>query len=59
MTYRELVAQQDALNLNSPLLAGEQELGPWQDFMKNQSPIIKVWLVVMLVNLIMFLFLMH
>ncbi len=58
MTYRELMAQ-DKLNLNSPLLNGEGELSPLKDFMQNQSPIMKVWFVVMTINMVMFLFLIH
>jgi len=58
MTYRDLMAQ-DKMRLNSPLLAGEEEQGVLKDFMQNQSPIMKVWFVVMVVNLAMFLFLIH
>ena len=58
MTYRDLMAQ-DKLNLNSPLLNGEGDLNPVKEFMQNQSPIMKVWFVVMAVNLLMFLFLIH
>ncbi len=58
MTYRDLMAQ-DKLNLNSPLLNGEGDLNPVKEFMQNQSPIMKIWFVVMAVNLLMFLFLIH
>lgn len=58
MTYRELVAQ-DKLNLNASVLSPEGEIGPLQDFMKNQSPIMKIWFVVMAVNMAMFLLLIH
>ncbi len=58
MTYRDLMAQ-DKLKLNSPLLNGESETSPLKDFMQNQSPIMKVWFVVMVLNLAMFLFLIH
>jgi hypothetical protein len=58
MTYRDVMAQ-DKLNLNSPLLNGEADLNPLKDFMNNQSPIMKVWFVVMAINMVMFLFLIH
>ena len=58
MTYRELMAQ-EKLNLNSPLLNAEGEMSPLKDFMQNQSPIMKVWFLVMAINLLMFLFLIH
>jgi len=58
MTYRELVAQ-DKLNLNASVLSPEGEFSPLQDFMKNQSPIMKIWFVVMAVNMAMFLLLIH
>jgi hypothetical protein len=58
MTYRDLIAQ-DKMRLNSPLLTGEEEQSALKDFMQNQSPIMKVWFVVMVVNLAMFLFLIH
>lgn len=58
MTYRDLVAQ-DKLNLNSSLLSPEGEMSPFQDFMQNQSPIMKIWFVVMAINMAMFLVLIH
>lgn len=58
MTYRELMAQ-DKMKLNSPLLNAEGEESSLKDFLQNQSPIMKVWFVVMVVNLAMFLFLIH
>lgn len=58
MTFRELAFQED-LNLTSPLLSGESDKGIVQEVLANQSPLMKGWFVIMMVNLLMFLFLIH
>jgi len=58
MTFRELAFQED-LKLSSSLLNGEADKGIVQEMLANQSPLMKGWFVIMMVNLLMFLFLIH
>lgn len=58
MTYRELAFQED-LKLASPLLHAEAEKSTIQSVLDNQSPVMKAWFVIMLLNLLLFLFLIH
>lgn len=58
MTFKEM-AFQDELKLASPMLNPETEKSLLQSMLENQSPIIKVWFIIMVLNLGMFLFLIH
>jgi hypothetical protein len=58
MTFREMAFHED-LKLASPLLNGDAEQSIFQSLMANQSPIIKVWFVMMVLNLGLFLLLIH
>lgn len=49
MTFRE-IALRDAANLSAP------EKNLLQTWLDSQSPIMKIWFVIMLLNLAMFLF---
>jgi hypothetical protein len=53
MPYKDCVLQNDALSL------GEKETTMTQSLFANQSPLIKGWFLLMLVNLGLFLILMH
>lgn len=58
MTFREMTFQDDQM-LTSQALQAETDSNPFQAVMENQSPLMKLWFVVMLVNLGLFLFLIH
>lgn len=58
MTFRDLVFQEE-LQLVSPLLNHEAEQSPLRGWLANQSPIIKAWFVLMILNLGLFLFLLR
>lgn len=58
MTFRELAFQED-LKLTSALSDHDEEKSPLKALMDNQSPIMKMWFVIMLVNLGLFLALIH
>ena len=58
MTFRDLVFQED-VQLVSPLLNAEAEQSPLRGWLANQSPIMKAWFVIMIVNLGLFLFLLR
>jgi len=58
MTFKEMTFQED-LKLASPMLNAEPEKSLFQSILENQSPIIKVWFVIMVLNLGMFLFIIH
>lgn len=58
MTFREMAFQEE-LKLASPLLNADAEKSLFQSLMENQSPIIKIWFVIMVVNLGLFLVLIH
>ena len=53
MPYKDCVLQNDALSL------GDKETTVTQSLFANQSPLIKGWFLLMLVNLGLFLILMH
>jgi hypothetical protein len=58
MTFKEMAFQEE-LKLASPILNAEAEKSPLQSLLENQSPIIKVWFIIMVLNLGMFLLLIH
>lgn len=53
MSFRELVFQDE---LTSSAHTGENEKHPLVAVLENQSPIMKFWFVLMVVNMVMFLF---
>ena len=52
MTFREIVLQ------DTPGLPAVEK-NPLQSWLDSQSPIMKVWFVIMALNLAMFLFIIH
>ena len=58
MSFRELAFQED-LKLSSALRQEDEEMNPLQSLLANQSPVMKVWFVIMLLNLGLFLVLIH
>jgi hypothetical protein len=56
MMFKDLTLRDD-MNLASPLRQAESEQTMVQALVVNQSPIMKVWFVMMVVNLALFLFL--
>ncbi|WP_303674251.1 hypothetical protein [Vampirovibrio chlorellavorus] len=54
MTFRELAFQED-LKLSSALLNQDQDKNVFQALLENQSPVMKVWFFIMLINLGLFL----
>jgi hypothetical protein len=58
MTFKEL-ALQDERTLAAPLRAQEAEATMLQAVMDNQSPVMKLWFAIMIVNLALFLLLLH
>lgn len=58
MTFRELAFQED-LKLASALGNNDEDQSPLKALLENQSPVMKIWFVIMLVNLLLFLALIH
>ncbi len=58
MTFRELAFQED-LKLASALRQDDEEFNPLQSMLENQSPVMKIWFVIMLLNLGLFLVVIH
>lgn len=58
MTFRELAFQED-LKLSSALLNQDQDKNVFKALLENQSPVMKVWFLIMLVNLGLFLVVVH
>lgn len=58
MTFRELAFQED-LKLASALRDEDGDKSPLKALMENQSPVMKVWFVIMLLNLGLFLVVIH
>lgn len=58
MTFRELAFQED-LKLASALRNNDEDQSPLKALLENQSPVMKIWFVIMLVNLLLFLALIH
>ncbi len=58
MTFRELAFQED-LNLSSALLNQDQDKNVFKALLENQSPVMKVWFLIMLINLGLFLVVVH
>lgn len=54
MTFRELAFQED-LKLSSALLNQDQDKNVFKALLENQSPVMKVWFLIMLINLGLFL----
>lgn len=55
MTFKELAMQ----DLTTPLAQTEVETSVVQAVLANQSPIMKVWFLLMMVNMVLFLFLIN
>ncbi len=58
MTFRELAFQED-LKLSSALLNQDQDKNVFKALLENQSPVMKVWFLIMLINLGLFLVVVH
>jgi hypothetical protein len=58
MTFRELAFQED-LKLSSALLNQDQDNNVLKALLENQSPVMKVWFLIMLINLGLFLVVVH
>lgn len=58
MTFRELAFQED-LKLSSALLNQDQDNNLLKALLENQSPVMKVWFLIMLINLALFLLVIH
>ena len=57
MTYREMTLSEE---LKMPTLkAAELEKSVIQSVLTNQSPVMKFWFIVMVMNLALFLFIIH
>ncbi len=58
MTFRELAFQED-LKLASNVLDSDEHQNPLKALVENQSPVMKIWFVIMLLNLGLFLVVIH
>jgi hypothetical protein len=58
MTFRELAFQED-LKLASSVFDSSERKNPLKALIENQSPVMKVWFVIMLLNLGLFLVVIH
>jgi hypothetical protein len=58
MTFRELAFQED-LKLASTLFDSDERTSPLKALLENQSPVMKIWFVIMLLNLGLFLVVIH
>jgi hypothetical protein len=62
MTFREITlgsASRQEFSLTPSLGLGEEDKPFFRSLMDNQSPIMKFWFIVMVLNLAMFLFIIH
>ena len=55
MTFKEMSLREDEL-LSPYLRRGSREKVGIQAFVENQSPIMKLWFAIMVLNFVMFLF---
>ncbi|WP_373531711.1 hypothetical protein [Vampirovibrio sp.] len=58
MTFRDLAFQED-LKLTSSVFDQDERKSPFKALLDNQSPVMKVWFVIMLLNLGLFLVVIH
>lgn len=58
MTFRELAFQED-LKMGPLLLENEADKNLFQKFLDNQGPVMKMWFLIMMINLGLFLVLIH
>jgi hypothetical protein len=52
MTYRDALLREDIRSLHSSASGGETAATVFQNIVDNHSPIMKLWFIVMLVNLV-------
>lgn len=58
MTFRELAFQED-IKLSAAVLAQDEDASPFKALLENQSPVMKAWFVIMVLNLGLFFALIH